>query len=168
MGKKIMKLAILSDSHDNLSNLEAALSQIQEVDAVIHCGDLCSPFMVDRLGDALDGTPVHVVWGNNEGDVRLICRIAANYPHIELHGQFASLEFDGLRVAINHYPEIARPLASSGEYDLVCYGHDHQAHHSEVSRCTLLNPGALMGMNSKATFAWFNCQTRSVQFSKIG
>ena len=163
-----MKIVIFSDSHDNVSNLEAALSQAQEADVLIHCGDLCSPFIVERMGSMLNGIPVHVVWGNNEGDVRLICRNAANYPNLELHGEFASLSLDGLRVAVNHYPEIARSLAASGEYDLVCYGHDHIAHHSIVSSCSLLNPGQIMGMNGKATFASFDTQTRSVKFVNIG
>ena len=163
-----MKLAILSDTHDNIWNLEAALSRMQEADAVIHCGDLCSPFMMEMMGQMIDGKPVHIVWGNNDGDVRLISAIASKYPDVQLHGEFAGLEFDHMRIAVNHYPEIARPLAASGEYDLVCYGHDHKAHHSEVDNCILINPGELMGMNGKATFAWFETQSRLISFVNIG
>lgn len=162
-----MKIAILSDSHDNIWKLDGALARIGEAGMLIHCGDLCSPFIIKRLGAAARDIPVHIVWGNNEGDVRLMCQIASGLPRIHLHGALAELEADGLRVAVNHYPEIAGPLAASGRYDLVCYGHDHTAHQSEVGRCVLLNPGEIMGMNGKSTFAWFDTATRRVRFEEI-
>jgi len=164
-----MKIAILSDTHDNIWKLEAALAQMGGADAVIHCGDLCSPFMIVRLGDLLEHKPpVHVVWGNNEGDVRLICKLAANYDNLELHGQLAELELDGVRIGVNHYPEIARPLAASGQYDLVCYGHNHTKHSETVGECVLLNPGELMGMKGDTTFAWFDTESREVEFVEVG
>lgn len=162
-----MKLAILSDTHDNIWKLDAALQRAIEADAWIHCGDLCSPFVVKRLGDAAGDRPVHIVWGNNDGDVRLICRIASDFPAISLHGALAELSLDGLRVAVNHYPEIARPLAASGAYDLVCYGHDHQAHQSRVGDCTLLNPGELMGLYGRTSFALLDTQSGSVDFVEV-
>ena len=162
-----MRLAVLSDTHDNIWNLEEALRQSADADALIHCGDLCSPFMIDRLGRMVAGQAAHVVWGNNEGDIRLMCQIAARYEHVHLHGALAELTIDGLRVAVNHYPQIAKPLATSGQYDLVCYGHDHTKHASQVSDCTLLNPGELMGLNGPATYAWFDTQTRQVEFVEI-
>jgi uncharacterized protein len=162
-----MKIAILSDTHDNIWKLEQAFEKMVDADAFIHCGDLCSPFVVKRLGEAAKGRPVHIVWGNNEGDIRLICRIAGQYSGLQLHGEFAQLEVDGLKVAVNHYPEIARPLAASGFYDLVCYGHDHSAHRSVVEKCTLLNPGELMGLNGETTFASFDTQSRHVDFIEV-
>ena len=45
----MMKLAVLSDTHDNIPKLEAALRMMAEADAVLHCGDLCSPFVVERI-----------------------------------------------------------------------------------------------------------------------
>ena len=44
-----MRIAILSDIHDNLWNLAAAISSVQAADALICCGDLCSPFVIDEL-----------------------------------------------------------------------------------------------------------------------
>jgi putative phosphoesterase len=158
-----MLIAVVSDSHDNIWKFDSALAQMNEVDALIHCGDLCSPFMVKKLGEALGGRPSHIVWGNNDGDVRLICQIASQYEQIFLHGDFAHLELDGLRIAVNHYPEIARGLAATGTYHLVCYGHDHTAHQSLVGDCVLLNPGELMGMYGESTYALFNTVSREVE-----
>ncbi len=158
-----MKIAIMSDSHDNIWKLEAALEKAAGSDAIIHCGDLCSPFIIDRLGRLSNEKPVHVVWGNNEGDIRLMCRLASGHPHIELHGPLAELDYGGIRIGVSHYPEIARPMAKSGQYDLVCYGHDHTAHCSKVGDCTLTNPGELMGMKGQTTIAFFDTESREVE-----
>ena len=163
-----MEIAVFSDSHDNIWRLDEALGRSREAGALIHCGDLCSPFMIQRLGERAEGRPVHLVWGNNEGDVRLICRLAASFPNLVLHGDFAELELDGLKIAVNHYPAIARPLAASGRYDLVCYGHDHTACSEMVGECRLLNPGELMGLYGSSTFALFETRHRTVQFVRLG
>lgn len=160
-----MRLAVLSDTHDNIWRLEAILPALQSADAILHCGDLCSPFILDRLARA--NQPVHIVWGNNEGDVRLMCLKLANYPQIKLHGVLAELTFDGVRVAINHYPEIAHGLALSGKYDLVCYGHDHRAHYSRVGECDLLNPGEMHGLLGKCSFAWYDTTTHTAEFVSV-
>lgn len=43
-----MRIAVLSDIHDNVWNLAAALDAGAETDALICCGDLCSPFIVHQ------------------------------------------------------------------------------------------------------------------------
>ena len=163
-----MKLAVLSDTHDNIWKLETALHMMEEADAVLHCGDLCSPFVIDYIGTILpETTPVHIIWGNNEGDIRNICAKAAEHDNITLHGDFATLDIDNQRIALTHYPEIAGALASSGHYQLVCYGHDHCAHHDKVNDCTILNAGELLGLSGKTTFAWFDTSNHHVQFAYV-
>lgn len=162
-----MKIAILSDTHDHIWKVDQAMQQMREAEVILHCGDLCSPFVIRHLAAGSGGRPIHIVWGNNDGDPRLISQVAASFPFITLHGQFAELTLDGVRVAVNHYPEIARPLAASGHYDLVCYGHDHTAHHSRVGRCILLNPGEILGMKGRRTFAWYDTATGEVRFEEV-
>jgi hypothetical protein len=36
------------------------------------------------------------------------------------------LTFDRRRFAVHHFDEVAGPLAESGRYDAVCFGHNHQ------------------------------------------
>jgi putative phosphoesterase len=93
--------------------------------------------------------------------------MASRYPALQLHGSLAELEFDQLHIAVNHYPEVAHALAKSGCYDLVCYGHTHTAHEQRIGDCLLLNPGELMGLYGKTTFAWFDTVTRGVQFRVV-
>ncbi len=157
-----MKILVMSDSHDNIWKLDAAKEPIARADVIVHCGDICSPFMIRRLGQLSDGRPVHVVWGNNDGDTYLLGQVASAFPHVDLHGALAQIEVGGLEVAVNHYPEIARGLAKSGDYGIVCYGHDHNLHEERVGECLLLNPGELMGMKGRSTVALVETSDRSV------
>jgi putative phosphoesterase len=93
--------------------------------------------------------------------------MAEQVGNIELHGQLAELELDGLRIAVNHYPEISRGLAASGRYDVVCYGHDHVAHEERVDECVLLNPGEIMGRFGRRTYMVLDTATRSVALHDV-
>ncbi len=162
-----MQIAIISATHDNIWKLEEAMPQIASADAVLHCGDLCSPFIVVQLGKGLRGKPVHVVWGNNDGDQRLLTLKAQEAGNVHIHGEFAVLNLGGLSIAMNHYPAIAKSLAASGQYDLVCYGHDHTAHESQVGNTRLLNPGEIMGLYGRRTFAIFNTDNRKITWVEL-
>ncbi len=164
----MVKILVMSDSHDNLGKLEAAAPAIASAQVVIHCGDLCSPFLVRRLGELTGDRPVHIVWGNNDGDTYLIGKVAAGFPGITLHAELAEVDVGSLRVAVNHYPRIARGLALSGRYDLVCYGHDHLRFEERIGGCFLLNPGELLGMKGPSTMALFDTTERSVAWVELG
>jgi len=139
-----MKFAVMSDIHDNIWALDEALKRVAGCDALFVLGDMCSPFVVIALGQGFAG-PVHVVWGNNDGDRLLIVRQAANAGNITLHGQFAELNLGGRSIALTHYPHLGKALAAGQQYDLVCNGHNHQREITWRGRTLLVNPGEVMG-----------------------
>ncbi len=63
-----MIVGILSDTHDNLPNIEKAVNFFNEkkVEFVIHAGDFVAPFSVLRLKKL--NCPWHGVYGNNDGE----------------------------------------------------------------------------------------------------
>lgn len=141
-----MKIGILSDIHDNVWNLRVALATLREVDALICCGDLCSPFIIGLLANGLPERPIHIVFGNNDGDLFRIAQLAAKWPQIQLHGETYVGELGGKRVAVNHYPSIAATIARR-QFDLICYGHDHQFKVVRSGDTLIVNPGTIMGYN---------------------
>jgi putative phosphoesterase len=155
-----MKIAVLSDIHDNIWKLEDVLERINETEAgvLIFCGDFCAPFTLKQIADGFSG-PVHCVFGNNDGDKWFLTRIASGAGHVTLHGELAELALNGRRVAVNHYPHIARGLAASGLYDAVFYGHSHERHLTQVGGTLLLNPGEVMGRLGPSTYALYDTQT---------
>lgn len=160
-----MKIIVLSDVHDNIWNLERALDLAGEVQALISCGDMCSPFTLDRLGQGVSG-PVHAVLGNNDGDVFLMIQsILPRHPNVTLHGTpMAEVTLGGRQIAVVHFPQIAEPLAMSGRYDLVCYGHSHRREIARVGRTLRLNPGEISGVFEDPSFALYDTETGDATF----
>jgi putative phosphoesterase len=162
-----MKIAILSDIHDHVWNLAQALQTMQPAQAVICCGDLCSPFIITQLAAAFPDRPVHIVFGNNDGDTFRMTRIAAKNAHVNIHGELFQAELAGLRFVANHFDNIAASLARSGSYDVVCFGHNHRFQVEQVGETLAINPGAIMGydpVNARdipATFVLFDTETRT-------
>jgi putative phosphoesterase len=146
-----MRIAILSDIHDNLWNLAAAVQFVAGADALICCGDLCSPFVIDEL--AKFGKDVHIVFGNNDADLYRITSKAMKTPNVCVHGELFQADFDGRRFAVNHFNYIARPMAKSGDYDVVCFGHNHAFEITREGGGLLINPGPIMGAKF-STGAW--------------
>lgn len=141
-----MNLGVVSDTHDNLAAASAAADLFEErdVDAVLHCGDFISP----PLLAAFDDRPFafHGVLGNNDGELdgleRTIDGLSGGGT---LHGRYATVEFDGVRVRMLHGDqgiEAVEEEARSGDVDYVLYGHFHAADRREVDGTTVLNPGA--------------------------
>jgi putative phosphoesterase len=164
----VTKIAVLSDSHDHLAALHAALDAADAAGAevLIHCGDLCAPFVLRTLAERFRG-PIHVVFGNNDADGRLLQTIAAQHSHVTLHGIYAEIEAGGRRIAVIHYPEPARRIAQSGQLDLVCYGHDHTQLLARIGSAWLLNPGEIMGMRSTPSWALYDADSHAVSVNTI-
>ncbi len=158
-----MLLAIVSDSHDAIAHLRWAVELANQRKAryLLHCGDLISPFMVKEL--ALFRGEVHLILGNNPGDVWLLSKHCAKEPHIHLHGQFTFENFDGLSVALVHFPEMAQGLALTGRFDLVCCGHTHLFEVNHIDHTVVVNPGELLGKEGPPTMAFFDTDTRGVE-----
>ncbi len=138
-----MRLAIVSDIHDHLWNLAAAMLTLQTADALLCCGDLCSPFVIDELTKF--EREVHIVFGNNDADLYRITSKALKKPNCKVHGELCEATFDGKRLAMNHFDYLARPMAKSGDYDVVCFGHNHQLEIARQQTTLLINPGPIMG-----------------------
>lgn len=163
------KIAILSDTHDQIANLRAAVHYCNEVkiDLLIHCGDLISPFMLKELAAFKHET--HLIYGNNAGDQHLISsRCEGEYPTIAHHGVLGSISFSDLRIVFVHFPELARGLAMQDSYDIVCCGHNHKHSVECYGNTLLINPGHLLGENDQAGFTILECASRSTQRIRVG
>lgn len=167
-----MEIAIVSDIHDHVRTLARALPRLRHADAVLCCGDLCSPFVLAQLGSELSA-PVHVVFGNNDGDLYRLTEVAAGFGHVRLHGTFFRGDVAGVRVAMTHYPAVASALDPDA-VDLIAYGHDHTLAVAATGGAVRVNPGTLMGYRPSdrsdvpATFATFDTDTRMATAFRVG
>ncbi|NOX24618.1 MAG: YfcE family phosphodiesterase [Deltaproteobacteria bacterium] len=164
-----MRVAIISDSHDQVMNLRAAVTYCNAygVSIVIHCGDLISPFMLKELAEF--GGAVHLVYGNNVGDQHLISQACGTkFPAITQHGVLGAVEAGGLTFAFTHYPEMARGIASQGRFDVVCCGHNHRYGVERVGAAILINPGEMLGAEDQPGFCILETASRKVERVEVG
>ena len=164
-----MLIAILSDSHDHIPNLHRAVQRANKEGAelLIHCGDLISPFMLRWLR-AFNGL-VHLIYGNNAGDQHLIStRCATEFPNISHHGLQGEVEADGLKICFIHYPHTGRALAMTGEYDIVCCGHNHTHKTETIGSCLMINPGDLLGAEILPGFMLLDTRDKSIRRIIVG
>jgi putative phosphoesterase len=158
-----MLLGVFSDVHDNLANLHKALKVFKDnqVQSLIFCGDFCSPIPARVMGGEFQGD-IHVVFGNGDGDRFTISHIAkSQFPNLKLHGEHAELEFNGVKVAVTHYPFYGRALARTGDYQAVFSGHTHVQSEERLGDCLWLNPGEILGWQGTATCALYDTDTNS-------
>jgi hypothetical protein len=153
-----MLIAILSDSHDHIPLLDAAAAQARArgAEAIVHCGDVVAPSTLECLEK--HGLPVHVIHGNNTGDLYTMGKVASEAGSVvHYHGQDAGVELAGRRIFMVHYPHYARGMAATGDWDVVCCGHDHRAAIQRLpnlngGRTLLVNPGTVGGVGSAPTY----------------
>jgi len=154
-----MLLAIVSDSHDDLPRIVAAIDLLtrHRAQAILHAGDIIAPFSLQPFLDS--GLPVMGVFGNNDGaSIRLhqMCPGLHHGPHTFEIGQRRIIAaHDRL-----HLPR--RPDA-----DLCVYGHSHKAALSRNGTRSL-NPGEIYGASGHdGSIALVELDTMDIRFLNL-
>jgi len=148
-----MKIAVMSDSHDNIWNFRKALKIIKQenCEMIIHCGDFVAPFMFHELIQA--GVKTHCVFGNNDGDRHLLTKFARDSKGvITLYSLVGEVDANGFKIALTHEWPVAEGLAATGKFNLVCFGHSHLHVSGKTGDTTFLNPGEIMGKDGDPGF----------------
>lgn len=158
-----VKIGVVSDSHDHGALLASAVERARAwgAEAILHCGDIIGPNSLRRAMAA--GLPLHVVHGNNLGDVLSMQRMAQESKGgLVYYGGDASFSLAGRRLFMTHYPHLARGMACTGDFDAVFCGHSHVAQIESVAGARgvtpLVNPGTVAGIGAEATMVLGNLE----------
>jgi uncharacterized protein len=157
-----MKIAICSDSHDNLTNIKKFLSWCNrhKVKTILHCGDWCAPSALEYYRKYFKGEIVGV-YGNVHADDETMKKFARKNK-IKIKEDELSLKIEGIKILLTHYPEKAKAIAETDKHDLIFYGHNHVPWMKKVDNSYIANPGTLAGMFNKASFAVYDTKTRKL------
>lgn len=165
-----MLIGLMSDTHDNLPLVEKAVRKLNEekVRLVLHAGDYVAPFVIPRLS----GLRVKLigVFGNNDGDKELLKKRFNENPMLEIHGNFASVKVDEIRVALLHgsEEELLKALIESEAFNVVVYGHTHKAEVYRKGKTLIVNPGEVCGyLTGKATIALLDTEKLEVRIVEL-
>lgn len=156
---EVMKIALLSDSHNNWEALQAAVTTAGDAgcDVAFFAGDLVRPQGVDVLAEFAG--PVHMIIGNNEFQTDEIWATAEATNNVIYHGEVCDIERKGLRIFMHHYPGRATGKAHEDVYDLCIHGHSHTFRDDTIENTRLINPGALTRRGSSPEWAILDADT---------
>lgn len=150
-----MKLAVISDTHDNLANIKKVVDWLnkEKINLLLHCGDINSQDAINEIGNNFNGE-AKFVRGNADININ------------ELK-ETEEIEIENRKIAFTHFPKIAENLVKKRKYNIIFYGHTHKpwlAHRSpqgeggegKIGDCRLVNPGEVAGQFYKPTFAIYD------------
>jgi putative phosphoesterase len=168
-----MKICIVSDSHDNRKLLDIAVMEAKSLGAtaIIHCGDVVAPTTLRVLQKF--GLPVHVVHGNNTGDLYATAQLAHEPGSvIKYYGKDVGLELAERRIFVVHFPHYARALGTTGDWDIVCCGHDHRPEISHIdtiknSKTVFINPGTVGGVGASPTYVFGDLKKMKFEIRQV-
>ncbi len=163
-----IKIGIISDSHDNVPKIKAAIVFFNEkgVEAVLHCGDFVAPFSFIPF-EELECGSLYAVFGNNDGEKKGLSRIAESNGWRLEQGPM-EIELGGRKIAIMHEPDRLRGLIEKGVYDVIASGHLHKPKIEKQNGALVINPGEAGGWTTgKATVAIVDLETMDAEICEI-
>lgn len=162
-----MKIAVISDTHDNIQKTRQAIEEIKEkkIKTIIHCGDIISPFTAKLFNQKQ--IQFHYVKGNNDGEWNLKQTIERFGKY---HGEIGEIKLKDKEIAFYHgtHEQIVENLTHSQKYDYVFRGHTHQRNKKQIENTKLVNPGGikLPGTEEKFSYAIVDLKKDSTKFIK--
>ncbi len=169
-----MKIAIISDVHNNISNLKKVINycKINYIKKIICCGDLASKETLDYFCNNFPGE-IYYVFGNMD-DAFLktelfggIKESAVNYKNAKVFRYVGNLKIKNKNILFVHFPDMARKLCQKEKCDVVFYGHTHKPWEEYVEKCKMLNPGNVANEFYPPSFAVWNIDENSFILVKI-
>lgn len=140
INREKMRLGIISDTHDRVPAIEAAVEMFNRagLEAVLHLGDFVAPFALLPFR-ALDA-PLYAVYGNNDGERAGLERIFRDNGW-RLNDRPWILDLRGKRIAMLHEPSPLDRFTRAGGIDLAAFGHTHEPLVERRGGTLVVNPG---------------------------
>ena len=141
------KIGIISDTHDNIPNIEQAVRIFnrEKVSLVIHAGDYIAPFALRPFAGLV--CEYTGVFGNNDGEKQGLARVSEGRiknPPLRIHSA-------GREITVVHDVATA---AGSDDYDILICGHTHLPRVDKKGDTLVLNPGECGGwLKGRSTIA---------------
>lgn len=159
-------IGILSDSHDNLTAIRAAVRLFRDAGCtlIVHAGDVVAPFAARELLGA--DLPVKAVFGNCDGERNGLR--AALEPRGTIRDAPLSFQADGLSILVVHLDSAVGPAVAGQAYDVIVFGHTHKAEVRRSGRTLIVNPGEAGGwVTGRSTVAILDPLTRTAEILPV-
>lgn len=139
-----------------------------EIDRILCLGDLINPAIANIL--AKSHIPVHMVWGNNDGDkASIISKAMQSRSNLTIGiDTYDVVEIDKRRIFMTHYPILVKHIAKSGNFDAVFYGHDHKKSLEYLNNTLIMNPGEISSHKTGlSTYGIYDTKTNKAEIIEV-
>lgn len=162
-----MLIAIISDIHDNLKNLNTFLSWChnQKIDKIICGGDVCNLDTLEILSTKFSGE-IFLVEGNGE---TFSYKEITNLHNIKYLGLRQIFTVDNLKIGLAHKSKEIENLINMGgpDTDFIFYGHSHKPWLERRGKTIIANPGNIAGIFFAPSFAVLNTDTKNIELKLL-
>ena len=155
-----MKIAILSDTHDNLESLKRILNFLKEknVEKMIHCGDITTPETLNFIRKSFKGE-IFISLGNADLKDKILA-LRENLSGVFIFENFGEIEIDELKIGFSHFQN---PSIDFEKYDFYFFGDTHRPFLKKIKNCYLANPGNSANLYFQLTFAILDTKTKKIE-----
>lgn len=160
-----MRIAIISDIHDNLVNLRKCLDYIKtkNIKQTICCGDATNRETLGFLNKNFPA-PIHLARGNMEiyDDEDFV-----GLDNIKYYGRTGNFNIGKYAVGLCHEPYFIKDLSRERKCDIVFYGHTHKPWTEKKEGVLTVNPGNIAGTMYQATFAVWDTDKGKMELIRL-
>jgi len=165
-----MKIGIISDTHDNIPLIKKAVDIFnkENVELVLHAGDIISPFIAPKCFKDLK-CKLKLVYGNNDGE-KLFLKKKFEEIGAEIAGEYLEFTINNKKIYVTHAisNSVVEALAKSGDYDIIVYGHTHEKVVKKVNNTLIVNPGECCGyLTDESTIAVIDLDKLEAELIKL-
>jgi putative phosphoesterase len=157
-----MLVGIMSDSHDRLPMIDAALALFgrQGVEALIHAGDFVAPFAAGRV--LRFSGPLYATYGNNDGERAGLKKLIPQIQDGPLR-----LELGGRKIFVHHAID-SGTMVDTERPDIIITGHTHEPANRSEAGTLSVNPGECCGwVTGRCTVAVVDTQGPSATICEL-
>lgn len=137
-----MKIAVLSDSHDNEEALKKVVDLLkkEKIKIILHAGDLCSAFLVSYFSSF----DFYLVQGNNDDSLQELNQALLFYKLRECKIVY-EIEVFEKKICLMHGDNVPlfRQKLSENKFDYLVKGHTHFCEDYYHNQTRVLNSGAM-------------------------
>ncbi len=156
-----MKIAIISDIHDNIYNLKKVLhfAKREKIQSLICAGDLGNKETLKYLANNFI-RQIFIVYGNAD----LYNKVEVNkYTNLIFFEKLGFFKIKDLSFALCHQPQfIENILRENNKIDYLFYGHTHRPSIKTKDHIIIANPGSLNDSLQVSSFAVLDALTKKI------
>jgi phosphoesterase, MJ0936 family len=157
-----MKVAIFSDLHDNLPNLNNFLDWVKKnkIERLIFCGDLANVSTLKYLAENFTDK-IYIVGGNADS---FYLSDTKKFKNIIYEEDKLEFKLDNQKIIIVHKPtDLKKYLAEDNSFNFAFYGHTHKPWLKQEDGVIVANPGTLKEVFGKSSFATLDTETGKLE-----